>query len=246
MAHIWEISLIGLLSGVLGTGLGGVIAFFMNKDSVRLLGFTLDFSAGLMLSIVCFDLLPEAFKIGGVGLTCVGVVVGTAIIILLDDIIKRMKSVRNSIGDKSILKTGILMAVAISLHNFPEGLAVGSGLEASMKLGLSIAIVIAIHDIPEGIAVALPLRMGGIRKLKVLALVIISGLPTAIGAFIGGILGEVSEKFITLCLGFAGGAMIYIVCNELMPEARKLHRGRLSSIGNMLGILGGILVVFIH
>lgn len=246
MTSIWGISFIGLMAGVLGTTLGGFTAFILKSNSGRLLGFILEFSAGLMLSVVCFDLMPQAFELGGVGMTCIGVVIGTIMIIILDDMVKRLGVIRKTASDSSILKAGILMAIGISLHNFPEGVAVGSGFEASAKLGLSIALVIAIHDIPEGMAVALPLRLGGVPMAKVITLVILSGLPTAFGAFLGALMGGISEKVIAVCLGFAGGAMLYIVCGELMPEAKKLHRGRLSSVGNILGILSGVFVTSMH
>jgi len=245
MDRIIEITLIGLLSGVVGTGTGGLLAFFINEKSSRLLGFVLEFSAGLMLAVVCFDLLPEAFSLGGVSLSCWGVVLGTIMIIILDDMVKRIEYVKKSITNNVLLKTGVLMAIGISLHNFPEGIAIGSGFEASMKLGLSIAFVIAVHDIPEGMAVAVPLRAAGIKGSKVLMLTILSGLPTALGAFIGVLLGEISSGIIAMCLGFAGGAMIYIVCSELIPEAKRVNSGRLSSIGNMIGILAGIFISFI-
>ena len=245
MAQILHITAIGLFFGVFGTTLGGILAFFINSESKRTLGFILEFAAGLMLSVVCFDLLPEAFKLGGVPLGCAGVIAGTVIVIILDGFVKKLEIVRKTIENRSVLKAGILMATAISLHNFPEGVAVGSGFEASVKLGFSIALVIAIHDIPEGIAVALPLRLGGISPAKVIALVFLSGVPTGIGAFFGAILGEISKQAIAICLGFAGGAMIYIVCSELMPEAKRIHRGRLSALGNLLGVLCGILVTYI-
>ena len=242
MNRIVEITLIGLLSGVIGTGTGGLLAFLINKKSSSLLGFILEFSAGLMLSVVCFDLLPEAFNLGGVSLSCWGVVLGTIAIIILDDMAKRVEYVKKTVSNNVLLKTGILMAIGISLHNFPEGIAIGSGFEASLKLGLSIAIVIAVHDIPEGMAVAVPLRAAGMKGVKVLILTLLSGLPTAVGAFIGVVLGNISREIISVCLGFAGGAMIYIVCSELIPEAKRVYSGRLSSIGNLLGILGGIFV----
>ena len=245
MEHISTITILGLLFGIAGTTLGGILAFFINSKSKRLLSFILEFAAGLMLSVVCFDLLPEAFELGGVPLSCIGVIAGTVIVIVLDDLVKRLEIVRRTIENKNILKAGILMATAISLHNFPEGVAVGSGFDASVKLGLSIALVIAIHDIPEGIAVALPLRLGGISPARVIGLVFLSGIPTGIGAFFGAILGEISKEAIAICLGFAGGAMMYIVCSELIPEAKRIHRGKLSSGGNLLGVLCGILVTYI-
>jgi len=245
MSRILEITLIGLLSGVVGTGTGGLLAFLINKKSSRLLGFILEFSAGLMLSVVCFDLLPEAFNLGGVSLSCWGVVLGTIAIIILDDMAKRVEYVKKTVANNVLLKTGILMAIGISLHNFPEGVAIGSGFEASLKLGLSIAIVIAVHDIPEGMAVAVPLRAAGIKGSKVLILTVLSGLPTAVGAFVGVVLGNISQEIIAMCLGFAGGAMIYIVCSELIPEAKRVDSGKLSSFGNVLGILAGIFVSFI-
>lgn len=245
MDRFTEIMLIGLLSGVLGTGTGGVLAFLINEKSKKVLGFILEFSAGLMLSVVCFDLLPEAFNLGGVSLSCWGVVFGTIMIIIMDGMVKKIDYVKKAVGNNALLKTGILMAVGISLHNFPEGIAIGSGFEASIKLGLSIALVIVVHDIPEGVAVAVPLRAAGIRPSKVLFLTVLSGLPTAVGTVIGAILGEISKEVIAACLGFAGGAMLYIVCSELIPEAKKVHSGKLSSIGNMLGMIAGIFVSFI-
>lgn len=242
MRHIWEITLIGLLSGVIGTGLGGVISFFVNNFSGRLLSFVLEFSAGLMLSIVCFDLLPHAFDMGGIFISCLGVFVGMIGVILAEDILKRLEIIQSNIKDTSMIKTGILMVIGIALHNFPEGLAIGAGFEASVKLGIDIALVIAWHDISEGIAVALPLKIGGLSKIYIVILTLVSGLPTGIGALLGALLGHISGRVIAFCLGIAGGAMVYIVSSELMPAAKKVHKGRISSIGNVIGVICGVLL----
>jgi ZIP family zinc transporter len=89
---------------------------------------------------------------------------------------------------------------------------------------------------------ATPLRMGGMPKGLVFGAALLAGVPTGLGALLGFVLGGISAQFISLCLGFAGGAMLYITCSELIPESRDLHRGRLSSIGLVLGIIAGLLI----
>ena len=134
------------------------------------------------------------------------------------------------------------MGVGIALHNLPEGLAIGSGFTAYEAYGLGLSIVIALHDIPEGIAMAIPLNIAGVGKFKVFLYTLLAAVPTGIGALIGYLLGEISQIFISICLGFAGGAMLYITCGELMPESRDLYRGRISTLGIILGIIAGIFI----
>ena len=242
MHDLFRITVIGSIAGIIGTGSGGLIILFVDKITKRFLSFIMEFSAGLMMSIVCFDLLPEAFSLGGIGVTIVGMVIGTALIVGLDDLIRRLEVVKRAAHKGSLMRAGILLAVGIALHNFPEGVAIGSGFDASMSLGLSLALVIALHDMPEGIAMAIPMRAGGMAKGRVIFWTILSGVPTGIGALLGGVLGGISNMVISICLGFAGGAMLYIICGELIPESKSMYRGRLSSIGNILGIITGMVL----
>ena len=140
-----------------------------------------------------------------------------------------------------MLKTGIIVSLGLAIHNFPEGLAIGSGMEASFKLGISLAIAICLHDIPEGISMAVPMKVGGLSKTKIIIYVILSGITTGIGAFFGAVIGKISQAIIGICLSFAAGAMLYIVSGELVPEANNLYKGKLTALGNILGILLGIL-----
>ncbi|MCL6558802.1 MAG: ZIP family metal transporter [Firmicutes bacterium] len=242
MEHIFKVAFIGLVSGVIGTGTGGLAAFCINRISDRFLSLILEFSAGLMTGVVCFELIPEAFEQGGVATTVSGILAGIAVIMAIENYIRKLKFIRKGNGNAGLLRAGILMAVGIALHNFPEGFAVGSGFEASASLGIVLAVVIAVHDIPEGIAMAVPMRVGGFSKLKAFMLTFLSGVPMGLGAMLGAVLGEISRTFISACLGFAGGAMLYIVFGELLPESKRIYLGRLSSIGNVIGILCGIIV----
>ncbi|MDP4092425.1 MAG: ZIP family metal transporter [Bacillota bacterium] len=242
MGNLVNITIFGFISGILGTGVGGMFAFFINNINNRLLGFILEFSAGLMTSVVCFELVPEAFELGGTELTLTGIVLGILVIIIIENFIRKADFMKRSHGNSGLLRAGILVAIGLALHNFPEGFAVGSGIEASLSLGMTITAVIVIHDVPEGIAMAVPMRAGGFSKWKSFILTVLSGIPMGFGALAGALLGEISKGMVSLCLGFAGGAMLYIIFGELVPESKRLYLGRLSSIGNIIGILCGIII----
>ena len=119
----------------------------------------------------------------------------------------------NRPSNRILLKAGIVIGIGLCIHNFPEGLAIGSGFEASNKLGISLAIAICLHDFPEGIAMAVPLKQGGYGKFKVIFYTALSGITTGLGALAGALIGNVSSEAIGLSLGFAGGAMLYIALN---------------------------------
>ena len=142
----------------------------------------------------------------------------------------------------SILKTGIIIGIGLAIHNFPEGLAIGSGFGVSTALGITLALTIAFHDIPEGISMALPMKTGGISTWKVIFYTFLSGVTTGIGAGVGKLIGDISSSLIGISLGFAAGAMLYIVSMELIPESKKMYSGRIASIGNIVGILIGLFV----
>ena len=155
-----QTSLIGLFFGTVGTTVGGLIGIISKRNSNKFISFILSFASGLMLSIVCFNLIPEAIEISDIYITILGISLGVAVMILCDIIVKNIFSKKINVGQNqvsinkkdynSLLKTGIIILLGIALHNIPEGLAIGSGFETSAKLGLSLAIAICMHDVPEG------------------------------------------------------------------------------------------------
>lgn len=238
MQNISTITILGLFFGMLGTTLGGIIGSFLNIKSNKKLGFILEFAAGLMTSIICFDLIPEALEYADITVCLIGIFIGIIIMIICDEFVKKVSSEKSK--NNHLLKTGMIILIGLTLHNFPEGLAIGAGFEASSTLGLSLAIAIAIHDVPEGISIAVPLKEGGSKKGKVVLLTALSGITTGMGAFFGAIIGNISETLIGGALALAAGAMLYIVACELIPESKSMYKGRFTSLGNIIGILLGL------
>ena len=238
MNYLLKTTLIGLFFGTFGTTIGGIIGVTWKKNSNRFLSFILQLAAGLMMAIICFDLIPEAIEMAGLVSTVIGTLSGVILIFLCDSIIKKKKkNTRNN----SLLNTGIIVGIGLALHNFPEGLAIGSGFGASIKLGYSLAIAILLHDIPEGIYMSVPMKNGGMSKMKALNYTFLSGVTTGIGAFFGALTGQISNRMISICLAIAAGAMLYIVSGELIPESNKLYKGRIGFVGNIIGFVLGII-----
>ena len=211
--EILKTTILGLFFGTFGTTLGGIIGVVIKKHSNKFLSFILAFASGLMMSVICFDLLPEALGISNIVNVIIGTIIGIVSMIFCDILVEKKFSVNSKTKgmENNLLKTGIIVSIGLAIHNFPEGLAIGSGFEASLKLGLSLAIAICLHDIPEGISMAVPMKNGGMKISKVIFYVILSGLTTGIGAFFGAIIGSISQVVISICLSFAAGAMLYIV-----------------------------------
>mgnify|MGYP005754484041 CR=1 FL=1 len=193
-----------------------------------------------MTAIICFELIPEALEIASLPIVILGILFGIIMMIFCDIFVDNRFKKSSKTANNNLLKTGIIVSIGLAIHNFPEGLAIGSGFEASLKLGLSLAIAICFHDIPEGISMAVPMKNGGMKASKVIYYVIISGVTTGIGAFFGAIVGGISQEIISICLAFAAGAMIYIVSGELTLESSRLYQGRMSAIGYILGFILGV------
>ena len=214
MDEIIKTTLLGLFFGTFGTTIGGIIGVKFKNTSNKFLSFILNFAAGLMVSIVCFELIPETLEISNLASTLIGTIFGVIIMLFCDNEVNKRFSTGNS-NKSSLLKTGIIVGIGLAIHNFPEGLAIGSGFEASAKLGLSLALAIALHDIPEGISMAVPMKNGGMSKSKALFYTILSGVTTGLGALFGAILGGISKNVIAICLSFAAGAMLYIASRRI-------------------------------
>lgn len=233
-------TLLGFAVGIIGTGAGGIAAFMLKRPSRRFMGTVLGLAGGLMIAVVCFELLPEAFEMAGLTTGIAGIILGVVLVTIIDLLVPDRDFTQRNIRDWGYIRAGIILGLGIAVHNFPEGLAIGSGLAVDLRLGLSLALAIGFHNMPEGLAMAMPMMIGGYSRVRVLLATVIAGVPMGFGAFVGMLLGEISPQLVSLCLSFAGGTMLYITCGELIPKSQNVYRGRASAFGIILGIIAGI------
>ncbi len=279
------IIVITFISGVLGTGIGGLIGVVLRRDSNKIVSLLLSFAAGIMLAVVCFDLMSEPVEMMKEGtlpsytpiIVVAAVAAGYAVVYLLNFVIdkrtnhevKHIDENHPSTADDldelihadhfqthkktntNLFVAGLVMLTAIALHNLPEGMVIGASyaLEPDVTAnlfsgsGFIMAIVIGLHNIPEGMAVSVPLVSGGMKKVKAVSLTALSGVPTVLGALLGFVLGGINEIMLVISLGFASGAMLYVVFGELLPEAILMWKSKLPALSVFTGLLVGFLLV---
>ena len=266
------------IAGVAGTGLGGLIGAMLQKDSNRTVSLLLSFAGGVMMSVVCFDLITEAIETNvGIMTVIASVAFGVAVIYILNYLIDKntnhevphidanhpktaddldelihsdhLKQHRANQDNKfALFVAGIVMASAIALHNMPEGMTIGASYASNNGVmgssALVLAVLIGLHNIPEGMAVSVPLISGGMGKAKAVTVTALSGVPTILGALLGFVIGEIGPLGLALSLGFASGAMLYVVFGEILPQAILMYHSKLPAFAAITGILAGLFIIF--
>ena len=151
----------------------------------------------------------------------------------------------NKIG---LFIAGLVMASAIALHNVPEGMTIGASYASNNGVmgsaALVLAVLIGLHNIPEGMAVSVPLISGGMSKPKAVLLTAMSGVPTMVGALLGYLLGEIGAVGLAMSLGFASGAMLYVVFGEILPQAILMYHSKLPAFSAITGMLVGLFIIY--
>lgn len=232
---IGKVLLVSTITG-LATGLGALIVMLIGPLSSRVISALLGFAAGIMIAISTLNLLPSAVQYGSTLLAAMGFLVGVVLMLFLDSMVPHLHFVQKEGRECTYMKMGFFIASGIALHNLPEGLALGAGYQAAENLGIMIAMAILLHNIPEGMGIAAPLKMAGMCKLKIIGITSLAGLFTPIGTLIGLAIFNILPALISVSLGLAAGAMIYIVSDELIPESHKQH-SHSANLGTVLGIL---------
>lgn len=255
--HNFTIALLITLMAGLATTIGGGIAFVISKNDLKTLSVGLGFSAGVMIFLSFTDMLPEADKLltqsfptAHSWITYLGFIIGLVLAILIDyfipdhideeDVLHPDEPMHHT---SKIKRAGIFTAVAICIHNFPEGIATFFSTTQSITLGLSVGIAIAIHNIPEGIAVALPIYHVTGKKRYAMLYAALSGVTEPIGALVGMLLFGIflPQGLIGMLMAAVAGIMIYISFDTLLPLAKEYGNWHRS----IIGIISGILIIWL-
>lgn len=243
----------------LSTGIGSLLAFFAKKTNTSFLSVALGFSAGVMIYVSMIDIFIKAQDSlitaygakKGQWLTVLAFFAGMLLIAVIDRLIpssdnphevKRIEKMdeENLAGKQSKLaRMGLLSALAIAIHNFPEGIATFAATLKDPKLGIAIAIAVAIHNIPEGIAVSIPVYYATGSRKKAFCLSFLSGLSEPVGAAIGYLIlmPFVNDAALGILFAAVAGIMVFISLDELLPTSREYGKAHLSIYGLVAGMM---------
>lgn len=221
------------VAGTLGTGLGGLFAYGVKPTNTKLLSLLMSFSAGVMLAVVLFSLVPESLEMTSVWVMIFFLLIGAGFMMICEKLIPHTHATHSE-------RISWLLFFGIAMHNIPEGLAIGAGMNTPDNFGILLALLIMLHNIPEGLAMSLPLRMSGKNPIP---MALLAGLPTVLGAALGKLLGAISAAWIGGSLAFAGGAMAYLSIMDLIPESASVSGYKRTLLSALVGLGAGILLI---
>lgn len=243
-----RIVVIGFFASILAglaTGIGALPALFFKNISNNLFNSMLGAAAGVMLAATAFSLLVPGMAYGnvvwpgkGIYVVSLGMLIGAFFLHFAD---RQLPHVRfDSVSDTQLnsLKKIWLFIIAITIHNFPEGMSVGVSFgSGEMKNGVVLAIAIALQNIPEGLAVALPLVGLGYDKWRAVGIATVTGLVEPVGGLLGITMVTVFQPILPIAMGFAAGAMLFVISEEIIPETHSQGRSRFATFALMLGFI---------
>lgn len=247
MNQLLTMILISTIAGM-ATLLGGLLVI-IKRPGRRRIGLFGGFAGGVMLTVAFMNLVNESIKESNYITATIGFTIGALFMFLLDILLshKHFEIKEKGIINPHLVRTGMLIAVGVALHNIPEGIAVGAGFAHLPKFGILLAIAIGLHNIPEGIATTMFMHQGGKCRRHCLWITFLAGIVEPIGAIVAFLFLKQFIFLIPITLAFAGGVMVFITLDEIIPMAREHGRAHLTSIGIILGaifmfILNGILI----
>jgi ZIP family zinc transporter len=244
---VWLGAIASLLAG-LGTGVGSLPIFFIRNLTNNLQGALLGFGAGVMLAASAFSLIipgveaareivPSEF--GAAIIVALGVILGAGFLWLSNRYFPHEHFIKGPEGSNlQNLKRIWLFIIAITIHNFPEGLAVGVGFGGgNISNGIALATGIGLQNMPEGLVVALSLLTERYSRWTAFGISLVTGLVEPVGGLLGAAAVSIAQPILPWGMGFAAGAMLYVISDEIIPESNRLGHEQVGTAGLMAGFI---------
>jgi ZIP family zinc transporter len=210
----------GIIAG-LSTPLGATVIMGLRHVSGRVLAFVLALASGVMITVAVTELIPRGIRLGGLAPAVVGLAAGGIGMVFLRAGILRLAGKATPFGNERLGITGALIAVALAIHDIPEGLAITAGDIVSPHVGLLIAAAIALHNIPEGMSIAAPMLAAGAGRGRVALITAAVGCVTPLATWVAAGLRDVPAVWVAAVLAFAGGVMLTVVLQDALPTAAR-------------------------
>lgn len=231
----------------IGMYMGFVCSRFIKEMGKRVIGMVMGFAAGFMISIVCFDLIPDSFQQGSLWVTLLGIAFGLFTAAMVDEKLRKIQSkiLKKQTEREMIIVSFLTMGLAID--NLPTGIALGTLSIVSYRESVNLAVLLLIGCILEGIVLGIFLRKSKTSYIYSMVFLTIIALPMGLGAVVGSAASQISPIIIGSLLSFAAGIILYVTCGAILPESKNIWKGRRATLAIILGILIGFtLITLIH
>ena len=250
MVNIYSAFALTLIAGM-ATGIGSIMALFSKRTNTKFLAGSLGFSAGVMVYVSMMEIFKKSIEYltlsaGEIRGSCYAVAAFFCGVLLIGAVDWLIPSTENDIGnintntnkDKTLKRMGILTALAIGIHNFPEGMVTFTSALRDPQLGIAIAVAIAIHNIPEGIATSAPIYFSTGSRKKAFVISLFSGATEPVGAVIGYLIMRpfFNDTVFGVLFGIVAGIMMFISIEELLPMAREYDKSKITIMGFISGM----------
>ncbi|MBN1527281.1 MAG: ZIP family metal transporter [Candidatus Omnitrophica bacterium] len=236
--HLIAIGTLASLIAGSATIFGAVPIFFVRKIPERFLDASMGFAAGVMLAVTFFGLINPAIRIGGIWRTTAGILVGMVFLIIMEKSVPHIHRVAGVKGPPVHLNKIWLFILAITIHNFPEGLTVGVGFaDGNIRAGIALAVGIGIQNMVEGMAVAFSAFREKKHVMQAFLIASFTCVVEPIGGFLGSAVVTLSKSLIPYAMAFAAGAMLFVTSEEIIPETHSRGHAREATVGLIFGFI---------
>lgn len=243
MLTIIEIGLISFITSFSGFFLGYLISLINKKNTIKQTGFILGLTGGVLISIICFELLPQGINLFGVSIPIISMTVALLFSAYFQHTLSNLKE---NLEQLKIIKLSLLSVVLLGIDNFPEGFALGSVLYHSHLRELHMLFTLFLHCILDSLIIFMPSKYTKYKNVSSFKFIIITSIIISLSALFGAFLTSLSYFVLPISIGSVSGIILYMTLGELIPKSRTVWNGRFATLGACIGVIIGILLISIE